>query len=500
MDSAARVPIGKPYCLPRRHHSNCKGIQQPRKNSTVHLQYSQTVIDEFAMSSQQHDSFLPSGAIDSPRHRMASPQNVPRSLPETTSFISSLPSSDHNSPNNYNRSPSQHPNGPPISPPKTRSASADDDSAALVEDWRSYTQKLRMQSEGERRHMMADRARVEEVMAEERALWDRERQVLQARIAELERQLQSESRSSSSTFIPRPLNHGQSSSNIGPQQITSPGSHSSSSNDRNVPQESGRNADGSPFYAPAARNPSRTFDVSSNSDLRVDSISAPRESAIRVTSKELTSSDFVQSPPTLSTSHDLSPIVESIDISVLQRGLEGVAIKVSAVDPTFASQVLSPNSSSPAKLSPSTKPPPQDKTLEVIHSPEDRRLTLHAGHTPNHSISKFGDIIGDQTPTQDHHSEQFDGASDDGDRELTGTLGLTNDSINDDDFLITLTQKLSVEARKSESTSPVAESGPSNSGPSSGVVEQPIEPDDKDDGPVLRLKPSINFGKPLGRM
>ncbi|TVY30694.1 hypothetical protein LHYA1_G001181 [Lachnellula hyalina] len=455
------------------------------------------------MSSQQRDSFLPSGAIDPPRypHQMTSPQNVPRSLPETTSFVPSLPGSDHNSPNTYNRSPSQHPNGHPISPPKTRSASADDNSAALIEDWRIYTQKLRMQSEGERAHMMADRARVEEVMAEERALWDREREILCARIAELERQLQSESRSSSDTVVSRPLYHKQSSLNMGAQQITSPGSHSSSSNDRNVPQESGRNADGSPFYAPAARNPSRTFDVSSNSDLRVDSISAPRESAIRVTSKELTSSDFVQSPPVLSTSHDLSPIVESIDIQKIQPELEGVPIKVTAVDPTFAFQVLSPNSSSPAKLSPNTKPPRQDKTLEVIHSPADRRLTLHAGHTPNHSISKFGDIIGDQTPTQDHHSEQLDTASDDGDKELTGTLGLTNDSINNDDFLITLHKKLIVEAKKSGTTSPEEDPSPvADSGPSSGVVEPLIEPSDKDDGPVLRVKASLNFGRPLGRM
>ncbi|TVY47799.1 hypothetical protein LOCC1_G002433 [Lachnellula occidentalis] len=465
------------------------------------------------MSNQQRDSFLPSGAIDFPRP-MTSPRNVPRSFPETTSFIPSLPASDHNSPNNYNRSPSQNPNGHPISPPKTRSASADDNSAALIEDWRIYTQKLRMQSEGERAHMMADRARVEEVMAEERALWDREREGLQARIAELERQLQSESRSSSGTFVHRPLYHQQSSLSMGAQQITSPGSRSSSSNERNVPQESGRNADGSPFYAPAARNPSRTFDVSSNSDLRVDSISAVRESAIRVTSKELKSSDFVQSPPISSTSsHDLSPIIESVDISKIQPLLDSIPIKVTAIDPTFASKVLSPNSSSPAKLSPNTKPPTQEKTLEVIHSLENRRLTLHAGHTPNHSISKFGDIIGDQTPTQgqtptqDHHSEQYDGVSDDGDRELTGTLGLTNDSINNDDFLITLTKKLTVEARRSESTTPVAEAGPSSRGgveppsePSSGGIEQLQEPDDKDDGPVLRLKPSINFGKPLGRM
>jgi hypothetical protein len=353
--------------------------------------------------------------------------------------------------------------------------------------------------------MMADRARVEEVMAEERALWDRERDILKARIAELEGLL--EQRSGSGTFIPRPLNHRQSSSNIGGQQaigFTSPGSNSvsvSGSIDRNVPQESGRNADGTPFYAPAPQNPSRTFEASETSDLRVDSITAPRESAIRVTSKELTSSDFgVQSPPS---SHDLETIpetpTETIDISHIQPELEGVAIKASAVSPTFAAKVLSPAASnSPAKLSPNIKPPPQDKTaktLEVIHSPEDRRLTMHAGHTPNHSISKF-DLLGDQTPTQEHHEEAthppyVDGPAEiaedeDGDRELSVPLGLTNDSTVDDPFLAALVEKLQ-EAKKSEGTSPNSESGASSR-------------EDKEDGPPLRLKPSFNFGRPLGSM
>lgn len=344
---------------------------------------------------------------------------------------------------------------------------------------------------------MADRARVEEVMAEERALWDREREILKARIAELEGQL--EKTNGSGTFIPhQTLNHRQSSSNIGGHGFTSPPSVSGSI-DRSVPQESGRNADGTPFYAPAPQNPSRTFEASETSDLRVDSITAPRESAIRVTSKELTSSDFgVQSPPS---SHDLETIpetpTESIDISHIQPELEGVAIKASAVSPTFAAKVLSPaNSNSPAKLSPNIKPPPQDKTLktlEVIHSPEDKRLTMHAGHTPNHSISKFN-LMGDQTPTQEHHEEathQLDGHAermDDGDKELSSPLGLTNDSTADDPFLAALVEKLE-EAKKSEGVSPSSEAGSATS-----------ERADKEEGPRLRLKPSFNFGRPLGSM
>jgi len=459
---------------------------------------------------------------------MTSPLSVPRTIPEA-SF--SPYASSHTSP--YNRSPSQHPNGPPISPPKTRSASADDNSAALVEDWRQYTQKLRSQSEGERAHMMADRARVEEVMAEERALWDRERDILKARIAELEGQL--EQRGGSGTFAPV-LHHKHSTTNMRGQQamgFTSPPSNAGSvagSIDRTVPQESGRNADGTPFYAPAPRNPTRTFEASETSDLRVDSITAPRESAIRVTSKELTSSDFgVQSPPNGGSTHDLETIpetpTETIDISHIQPELEGVAIKASAVSPTFAAKVLSP-AYSPPKLSPNTKPPPRDatslsplnttnnlaprQTLEIANEPENRRLTMHAGHTPNHSISKFeflGGSGGDETPTQEHHEETthrpehvhrpsmasaFDGPSDP-DPELSGPLGLTNDKAVDDPFLAELVEKLK-EAKKSEGTSPSSESEISLKS------DEVKEEGEKDDGPPLRLKPSFNFGRPLGSM
>ncbi|KAE8443189.1 hypothetical protein EG329_002288 [Mollisiaceae sp. DMI_Dod_QoI] len=491
------------------------------------------------MSKHPSDSFLPSGAVDSPRKypgrndSMISPLSVPRSLPDY------IPSPDSPSPNTHlsSQSPSQH---HPISPPKTRSTSAEENTAALVEDWRAYTQKLRSQSEGERAHMAADRARMEEVIAEERALWDKERDILKARIAELESEL---AKRGGQAPIPHAINQRQ--PILG---FTSPGSSGISASGsidgvhgRAVPQESGRDADGSPFYAPAPRNPSRTFDPSANTDMRVDDVHAPRETAICVTSKELTPSDFIQSPPS---THDLEAIqeapAESIDISRIQPELEGVSIKASAVDPTFAARVLSPRRS-PQKLSPDIKPPPRDvtnlsrtnskedkerKTLEVVTQPENRRLTMHAGHTPNHSISKFSFLgadgeSGNATPTQEQHnkSEHLHRPSvaanhynapepvdhereedDHGDRELSGPLGLTHDLAMNDAFLEKLVEKLE-EARKSADASPSNDSEVSQNERTTLPPRSADEDDDeKDDGPVLRLKPSINFGRPLGSM
>ena len=522
------------------------------------------------MSKQPSDSFLPSGAIESPRKvparlgSMVSPLSVPRSIPD---YIPSPHSGDGSpSPFMQSRSPTQHPNGPPISPPKTRSASADDNSGALIEDWRAYTQKLRSQSEGERAHMAADRARMEEVMAEERALWDRERDILKARIAELEAELKKEKGSGSPEGIsptrqrPHPRNDVISFTSPGSNAVSVTGSIDGSS--RGVPQESGRNADGSPFYAPAPRNPSRSFDPSEVRDFRVDSMNAPRETPIRVTSKELTSSDFgVKSPPS---AHSLSPIpetsTESIDISHIQPELEGVAIKATAVSPTFAAKVLSPQRS-PPKLSPDVKPPGRDvtnmqrsvssgsskeekqmKTLEVVSQPENRRLTMHAGHTPNHSMTKFafladGSESGNATPTQEHHGQgkdhdheqrrsslapgyeniaqphkeeshepkqEHEHEHDQGDKELSGPLGLTNEAIRDDAFLAQLVEKLE-EARKSADASPSTDSSSSQNRSLSPRKRQPVErqdgeEDDKDEGPPLRLKPSFNFGRPMGSM
>jgi hypothetical protein len=363
---------------------------------------------------------------------------------------------------------------------------------------------------------------MEEVMDEERALWDKERDILKMRIVELEMEL--EKRGPGGLASPligqRELiqSHGQ--GRIGFTSLGSNAVSVSGSIDGNtlrpVPQESGRNADGSPFYAPAPRNPSRTFESSELKNLRVDTISAARESPIRVTSKELTPSDFgVHSPPTSMSELETIPEnrPESIDIGLIQPELEGVPIRASAVDPVFAARVLSPQSHSPAKFSPNIKPPGRD-TLSPLSKengkvdvgalmvePENRRLTMHAGHTPNHSITKLGDFLGESgsaTPTQVNTESKhihrpsrahFDGQNEeDEDRELTSPLGLTNEALQDDPFLAALVEKLE-EARKSGGVSPSSQS-----------VASLHSNEEEKDLPSLRLKPSINFGRPMGSM
>ncbi|RDL41493.1 uncharacterized protein BP5553_01472 [Venustampulla echinocandica] len=519
------------------------------------------------MSKHPSDSFLSSGAVDTPWSTfnprpgsgISAAAGIPRTVPEAT-FV---PSAHSNSNSDASTSPtaimqSRSPNGQPISPPKTRSCSADDNIAALIEDWRVYTQNLRSQHEGEKAHMIADRTRMEEVMAEERTLWDLERENLKAQIRMLEAATAREG--GESAFSPPVIgykspphgrNHALSIASMSSNAISVSGSVDSSS--RAIAQESGRNADGTPFYAPAPRNPSRTFSSSETSELRVDSITSPRESAIRVTSKELKSSDFGVQSPLASGELELIPEIpqETIDISHIQPDLEGVQIKASAVSPTFAARVLSPDYS-PSRLSPNShsksnrtdgSPPsgsrsrsPEEiaaekemKTLEIVSEPFHRRLTMHAGHTPNHSITKFeflggsgsgGGESGNETPRGNpatdhlHHPSLATGLDEDGsvnvdvddedqgDRELTGPLGLTNDSIMDDSFLAQLIPKLE-EARKTSSASPSTESASGSSVSAENTSRRSSrlsddEDDLKDDGPVLRLKPSFNFGRPMG--
>jgi hypothetical protein len=391
--------------------------------------------------------------------------------------------------------------------------------------------------------MIADRARMEEVIAEERALWDNERTILKARIAQLEAEL--ERRSAPAPFVSPPLSQREQPGGHAHQGslpvVTSPGSNNTGSSNGTpssrpaVPQESGRNADGSPFYAPAPLNPSRTFELSEVTALRVDNIHEARESPIRVTSKELTPLDFgVQSPPP--TTGELTAIpeapVESIDISRIQPELEGVYIRASALSPEFAAKILSPQDSSPLKLSPNTQvpardvkenlnPQPRDRSLSpsgrpkpdvqgLMLQPETRRLTMHAGHTPNHSISRFADLLdesGNATPTQGnigynpvHHPSAVDDDDihgDDGDVELSGPLGLTNETSKDDAFIAQLVEKLG-EVKKKEEFSPNSESTDRLSNCGESIEEGQVDADD--DMPPLKLKPSLNFGRPIGRM
>ncbi|KAK6611797.1 hypothetical protein H4I95_02593 [Botrytis cinerea] len=441
--------------------------------------------------------------------------------------------------------------------------------AELVEDFRRYSHSLREQFEGERAHILADRQRAIEVIAEERELWDKERGILIARIRELEARLKEKGDvvSPAGIFNLELANLGFSpaanvfTSPTGVPIVKGPTKAMAS------PGSGRRNADGSPFYAPAPQNPTRTFSAESEA-LRVEDIHAPRQTPIQVI-QELTPSDFVgssqyTSPELLYPHHSAvhwekaesnnGDIIgaDSIDISKIAPHLEGVPIKASAVDPVFVAHVLSPRSASP-RLSPNVKPPARDvgSSLGKPHlEPENKRLTMYAGHTPNHSISRFSDLVkesqeaeGDETP------RGFDGLVHRGslapipdederialdrlqpdeedeevhDRPLTGPLCLTNVPARDELFLEALTEKLEEVKNSRPGSKEVSPTG--SAGSLSPVLEMKKarnrsiggggddgrgmegeghdSEDDEDDepGPVLlKMKPSMNFGRPMGQ-
>ena len=135
---------------------------------------------------------------------------------------------------------------------------------------------------------------------------------------------------------------------------------------------------------------------------------------------------------------------------------------------------------------------------------------MHAGHTPNHSISKLSDLLeesGGATPTQEntgynpvHESSAVadsDAQEESGDVELSGPLGIINEPAKDDAFIAQLVEKLD-EVKKSEEYSPSSESIDSRSSADDIIEEE--KADGEDDMLVLRLKPSLNFGRPIGQM
>ncbi|KAI0172436.1 hypothetical protein GGR52DRAFT_406688 [Hypoxylon sp. FL1284] len=88
--------------------------------------------------------------------------------------------------------------------------------------------------------------------------------------------------------------------------------------------------------------------------------------------------------------------IPSIDIQEVIPSLEGIRVKAGAVQkPTFTDGTLSPSSESKklkadghANQSESTRSRTMPAvTKEALQAPEASRLTMHAGHTPNHSMS-----------------------------------------------------------------------------------------------------------------
>ncbi len=181
-----------------------------------------------------------------------------------------------------------------------------------------------------------------------------------------------------------------------------------------------------------------------------------------------------------------------VHISEVIPGLEGIRVKKLALErSTFTDEKMS-SSTSDDDDSPDSKPRSSQTRLtkQALEAPEISRLTMHAGHTPNHSISlsaiqtaestlapNTADSSGAATPTQEstepdlssgRHTEGGDSAPipedthddeelghlepSEGDRPLQGPLQLRNRPASDEPFLRKLSDKLEDSIRSNDTT------------------------------------------------
>ncbi|KAK4040693.1 hypothetical protein C8A01DRAFT_15468, partial [Parachaetomium inaequale] len=302
-------------------------------------------------------------------------------------------------------------NFPPTAYPRSVSA---DPGATSSHDYmiqRLLQQKARMQEawEAERKYLEANRERAEEVYKEERALMEEERAEWEAEkaalLGEIERLggvnplalngLHSWPRTSFSNLDQRGGSQG--TSRVSPNSSLSSGSSQ-----------------------PATQSGGQVFQNGFSSSLptprpRAQDLASPRSP----NGPSAPTSDFLKPADSSESETDPVPIV---DVKEIHPELEGIPIKATSVKKATFTDTESPNGSKTSSLSGS---PPSDsdqaksprvkkeQTLQVLAAKEADRLTMHAGHTPNHSLSSLATVAssgtatatsngGDSTPTMSH--------------------------------------------------------------------------------------------------
>lgn len=243
----------------------------------------------------------------------------------------------------------------------------------------------------------------------------------------------------------------------------------------------------------------------------------------------------------------------SIDVQEVHPDLEGIPLKSTAVKkstftdgkppspPLSASNVTGSNSNLGSPNSRSSKATPAEVTIETLQAPEASRLVMHAGHTPNHSMSTFSTAIftnasntagssGTSTPihsqrypTRDAILAEVEASNTDGphtmgiglpevtfkpsehDPELKGPLSLRNQPAFDEIFLAKVGDKLQDSIQTDDATPTVLKHG--------GCELEGLQPhetatvdqvegsktEEHEDVP-LKFKFNSNFGAPLGAM
>ncbi|KAM0339767.1 hypothetical protein ACHAPQ_001455 [Fusarium lateritium] len=311
----------------------------------------------------------------------------------------------------------------------SRSVSADavaanQSSLHVVQRLVQQNQSIREAWEAERNHLEANRRRVEEVYQEERLImdevrdtWEAEKEVMAREIEELKERvhrLEGENnalkavaaQSIQVTGVVSPLASQRGGSGEGSLDNSyfpaPPGRLTSRAQNPTIP--AGISMADASFLPPGLDGASRRPHFSSSS-ARLSPTTQPESSPFvpldpRMQTQNPIAKDFLPSP-----TEDVATPVPVIDVQEIDPKLEGIPLKATAVQkPTFAASASpSENPTSPVTSPPghAAQSPEQSRrplnvrgsskeyTLQALSAVESRRLTMHAGHTPNHSLSLF---------------------------------------------------------------------------------------------------------------
>ncbi|EAQ89981.1 hypothetical protein CHGG_06600 [Chaetomium globosum CBS 148.51] len=387
----------------------------------------------------------------------------------------------------------------------SRSVSADEVTSSSHDCMvrRLLQQKARMQEawEAERKYLEANRERAEEVYKEERALMEEERAEWEAEKAVLVGEIE----------------------RLGG---TNP-SLSSEKSSHLVGQNGGS----------AARNASSPLPIPGP---RAQDLASPRSP----NGPSAPTADFLKQDEALEAAAEPIPIV---DVKEIHPELEGIPIKATSVKKATFRDTGSQNgskSSSPSGSPPSGSDQPQsprakkEQTLQVLAAKEADRLTMHAGHTPNHSLSSVATAVssgtatatsnsGDSTPTMPHEEVASQGTTTGGDGggvsgSQQGPLMVRNMPAHDEIFFQKLSDKLEEVSKDNVAALPAvlkdSELAKQTAPPAAGETktqaeDQPgagsgVDSEDNKSSPKsgdeeqfdvpLKFKKRMNFGAPFG--
>ncbi|KAF4468640.1 hypothetical protein FALBO_4466 [Fusarium albosuccineum] len=279
--------------------------------------------------------------------------------------------------------------------------------------------------EAERNHLEANRRRAEEVYQEERIImdevrdgWEAEKEVMIRELEDLKERvfrLEGENnalkavtaQSIQVTGVVSPLASQRGGSGDGSLENSyfsaPPGRLASRSQNSSIPTSLSMAADTSSL-PPGFEGASRKPHFLSAGSPRVSPTTQPESSPFipldpRMQTQNPAARDFLASP-----SDDAATPVPVIDVQEIDPKLEGIPIKATALQkPTFATGASPTENASPATSPPgpaarrleqirrpqNARSSSKEYTMQALSAVESRRLTMHAGHTPNHSLSLF---------------------------------------------------------------------------------------------------------------